>query len=416
MGHGKGSSTKSQRMASRSIRCLRFRPEVPILFLILAALCSPNSLARQLRALPDSNTDSRILQLESEAESLAAAGNGAGAVEKYKEILQSDPRLSSAYYNLGILYVRLRRYPEAVAILKQGLQVDPGMHSPTAMFGISYYEMGEYAEALPQLDAALKATPQDTNLELYRAKDLMALEKYDRAEQDLLALASQSPSNQEVWYLLGTAHLNLAREAFARLDAIDSNSSLAHEIKGDVMLSAGNYDGALLEYKKVLQIAPSEPDIHYKLGNVYWKLIDWPNATREFQADLVSNPSNCNAQWKLGNILLEQHMDPDKALEDTDKALAICPNLTSARSDRGRALIRLNRYAEAIPDLESVVKATPNEPSVHFLLAQAYRGAGKTQEAQSEMETFSKLDQAARAATAAAAADRVKPDDKSSPQ
>ena len=37
---------------------------------------------------------------------------------------------------------------------------------------------------------------------------------------------------------------------------------------------------------------------------------------------------------------------------------------------------------------------------MHFLLAQAYRSLGRTQEAQAEMKVFSKLEESARAKTA----------------
>jgi len=49
---------------------------------------------------------------------------------------------------------------------------------------------------------------------------------------------------------------------------------------------------------------------------------------------------------------------------------------------------------------QSEDSAAPAEPSTHFLLAQAYRALGRTQEAQAEMKVFSKLEEAERAKTA----------------
>jgi hypothetical protein len=72
----------------------------------------------------------------------------------------------------------------------------------------------------------------------------------------------------------------------------------------------------------------------------------------------------------------------------------------AARVDRARALIKLERHAEAVKDLEAAEKAGPAEASTHFLLAQAYRSLGRTQEAQAEMKVFSKLEESARAKTA----------------
>ena len=59
-------------------------------------------------------------------------------------------------------------------------------------------------------------------------------------------------------------------------------------------------------------------------------------------------------------------------------------------------------------DLKTAEKATPNDPSVHFSLAQAYRALGQRQEAQAELESFQKLDAAARAAAADQAQQAIK--------
>ena len=166
------------------------------------------------------------------------------------------------------------------------------------------------------------------------------------------------------------------------------------------MESMKNYDGAIIEYKKAIEVAPRQPGAHYKLGDLYWSLSQWDNASEQFNAELVNDPGNCMARWKLGDVLVQQSIQPEEALGYIDKALATCPNLSEARLDRGRILLKLHRNQEALRDLEAAVKATPNEPTAHFSLAQAYRALGQTEQAQAEMQIFAKLDASARAATA----------------
>ena len=126
----------------------------------------------------------------------------------------------------------------------------------------------------------------------------------------------------------------------------------------------------------------------------------WEPAAEQFRAELANDPANCTAQWKLGNIVLEQRQDASQALSQVDKALSICPSLAEARLDRGRALMRLDRNEEAIGDLQAAEKFDPSEPNTHFLLAQSLRATGKAREAQAEMQIFSKLEENARAKTA----------------
>ena len=78
-----------------------------------------------------------------------------------------------------------------------------------------------------------------------------------------------------------------------------------------------------------------------------------------------------------------------------------------ARVDRARALIRLGRQQEALPDLELALKESPNEPTIHFLLASVYKAEGKSAEAQKEMQTYGRLQREASEAVAAQAAGAI---------
>jgi tetratricopeptide (TPR) repeat protein len=192
------------------------------------------------------------------------------------------------------------------------------------------------------------------------------------------------------------------------MNSIDPNSVWAHELSGEVMESMNNYDGAIVELKKAVEIAPRRAGVHYKLGDAYWTQSQWDAAAEQFQAELAVDPANCAARWKIGNIGLQKNGDAKASLSDIDAALAQCPSLTDARVDRSRALMKLNRNEEAAGDLVKAIAANPSDAGNHFLLAKAYRAMGKTREAQSEMQIFSRLEEAARAATAERAREVIK--------
>jgi tetratricopeptide (TPR) repeat protein len=344
--------------------------------------------------------DPRVQKLYSEAKGAEARGDLAGAVSHYESLVQIAPHLGAAYNNLGSLYLRQREFKKAAAVLEKGLKIDPKMSSASALLGIAFYEMGDFAAARRSLEAALRANPADSNAELFLANDLLKLGEFERAADHLQQLSRRQPENQEIWYLLGKTHMKLSEQALAKLNALDPDSVWVHQISGEIMEGMKNYDGALIEYKKAVELAPQQAGTHYLLGNAYWSLNMWDAATEQFRAELANDPTNCSAQWKIGNIVLEQHGDSMEALTEIQKALEACPNLMGARVDRARALLRLERPADAIGDLMAAEKADPAEASTHFLLAQAYRALGKPQEAQAEMKVFSKLEESARAKTA----------------
>jgi tetratricopeptide (TPR) repeat protein len=385
------SAMRHSNFSSNTLACRR-PLTAPILVLLVFGLAA--NMHAQNSSGP---ADPQVQQLYAEAKAAQAQGDLAGAAAKYENLLQVAPKLGPAYNNLGALYLQQREYRKAAAILEKGLKVDPRMTSASVLWGIALYEMGDYTTARGHLESGLRANPKDDNAELFLCNDLIKLGDFEGAAGHLRQLSQRQPQNQELWYLLGKVHMKLSEQALSKLNAIDPDSVYAHEISGEVMEGMKNFDGALLEYKKAVQLAPRQPGTHYMLGNAYWVIQMWEAAAEQFRAELVNDPANCAAQWKLGNIVLEQRADPTEALAQIEKALSICPSLAEARLDRGRALMRLERNEEAIRDLQAAEKSDPSEPNTHFLLAQALRAAGKAREAQAEMQVFSKLEENARA-------------------
>jgi tetratricopeptide (TPR) repeat protein len=166
-----------------------------------------------------------------------------------------------------------------------------------------------------------------------------------------------------------------------------------------------NYDVALVEYKKAIDLAPRQPGTHMHMAGAYWHLGKWESAETEFKAELENDPNNCIARWQLGNAMLEANDSNEDALRELNRSIERCPALMQARVDRARALIRLGKQSEGLPDLLMAVKDSPTEPSIHFLLGAVYRSQGKTAEAQQEMRTYAQLQRDASAAVAEQAND-----------
>jgi tetratricopeptide (TPR) repeat protein len=361
---------------------------------------------------PGGNVDSQVDQLYSDAKSLQASGDLTGAAAKYEAILQLSPKLGPAYNNLGMLYFKQRDFPKAAAVLEKGLKVNPGMPSAQALLGISLYEMADYVGARRHLEVALRANPEDNNAELILVNCLTKTGDFDSAAKHLQQMAKRQPKNQQVWYLLGKVYIQLSEQALERVNAIDPNSIWSHEVASEMAESMKNFDGAVVEIKKALEMAPRQPGLHFKLGDLYWVQQQWEPAFAEFQAEKAIDPHNCMAQWKLGNILLQQSIRPEEALADLDEALTACPALVEARLDRGRLLLKMQRPEDALVDLLAAAKAQPDESRPHFLLAQAYRALGRTDESQTEMKAFSMLEERARAATAERAREAIQSKEK----
>jgi tetratricopeptide (TPR) repeat protein len=372
-----------------------------LLFLVTFA---PAAFAR---SNADDEVTPQVQALYEQAKAAQQRGDNAAAIEKYRAMLKLAPHLAPAYNNLGRLYFNEHDYSHAAQALNKGLELNPDMPTASALLGLSYVELGEDEKAEPLLEAAVRANPDDDNAEMALARSLIHLGRYNQATPYLRSYLDHHPQDQQAWYLLGKTYLQLSQDALGKINQIDPNSVVAHEIAGEIDESMHNYDGALVEYKKAVDMAPQQPGTHMHMADTFSTMGKWDSAQTEFKAELANDPNNCTARWMLANATLEASGSTEDALSGLNQAIERCPNLMQARVDRGRALIKLNRQKEALPDLLMAEKDSPKEPSIHFLLSQVYKAGGQTADAQRELHTYAQLQREASEAVAGQASDAI---------
>jgi tetratricopeptide (TPR) repeat protein len=384
---------------------LSYTSSIPRCFiaLVLSIMVTCSAFAQSA----DDEVTPQVQDLYAQAKAAQERGDDASAIQKYRAMLKLAPHLGPAYNNLGMLYFNQHDYAKAAQVLEQGLKLNPDMPTATALLGLSYVQMGENVKAEPLLESAVRANPSDDNAEMALARTLINLQRYDEATPYLKSHLERNPKDQQAWYLLGNSYLKLSEDALGRINQIDPNSVTAHEVAGEIDESMHNYDGALVEYKKAIELAPQQPGTHEHMGNAYWVTGKWDSAQMEFKAELANAPNNCAVRWKLANALLEANASAQDALAELNRAIDHCPTLMQARVDRARALIKLGKHDDALPDLLMAEKESPEEPSIHFFLSSVYKAQGKTADAQQEIRTYGRLQREASESVAKQASDAI---------
>lgn len=378
---------------------------IRLLLIVVSFLCS--NASPSFAQSYESEVTPEVQRLYAQAKSAEAQGDVSAAINDYVAMLKLAPHLAPAYNNLGFLYFGQHDYVHASEVLEHGIKLNPNMTTASALLGISYFEMGESKKAEAPLQTALRANPTDDNVEMTLARVLINTRQYEEAIAPLKNLTLRHPEDQEAWYLLGKTYLQLSEDALGRINKINPNSMMAHNVAGEIDESMHNYDGALVEYKKAEDLSPQRAGAHMHLADVYWETSKWDSAAAEFAAELKIDPNNCNAHWKLANTILEVNGSPEEALTHLNDAIRLCPTLMQAHVDRARALIKLGQHDKALPDLLLAEKESPKEPSIHFLLSAVYRAQGKTSDAQQELRTYGALQREASQAAADRGSDAI---------
>ncbi len=349
--------------------------------------------------MQESVPGAEVEELYAQAIGAKRRGDLDGAIEKYKAILKLDPRLAAAHNNLGLLYFQKGDYPAAVKAFEEGLRIDSKMSTAMVPLGTAYFQMGQLTQSRAVLEKAVRLNPGDEQAQLYLARSMFSLGQQEAGAAVLQKLLQKSPANVEALYTLGQMYMKLAQRTLKRLEEQAPESYLTNLISGQLLESMENYDEALAQYKKALAKQPDFKGAHYNLGNIYWLEGKWADAMAEMKQELSIDRHNCLVYWKIGNSLLNTKEEPGAALENVQQALGICPDLAQAHLDRGRLLAEKGDFPKAAASYRRVIELSPEEPSVHFLLATAYRKMGMSNEANAEVrivQDLSKKGQRAR--------------------
>ena len=351
-------------------------------------------LALSIATLSIAQND-RISQLYSEAQSAERAGQPALAIDKYQQILRLTPNLPAAYNNLGRLYYQQGQLEDAIHALSRACELNPKLAPPRALLGFAYYQMGDYKASGRELEIASKLNPSDRNVKLFLARGLLKSGEVTQAEHLIEGLGKESPDNPEILYTAGLIYSSLAESAIGRIQAVDPNSYLVEVLLAKVAEAKDLWVDAAEHYKRAIDRSPNASELYYQYGHALWASKNDQGALEAFRHALKLNEYDSRASWEAGRIELAQ--DPAEALRLVTKALEIDSNIPEALKIRGQALLALHRPKEAIDALQKASLADPEDESIHFHLARAYRQAGFADQAAKEDSIFQLMEQESHA-------------------
>ncbi len=173
---------------------------------------------------------------------------------------------------------------------------------------------------------------------------------------------------------------NDARQFLEKALQLDPSSPTALRQLGELELGAGDFAKAAAHLKRACELRPEDTTAAFEAGEAMGKSGDWAGARDALELSLKLAPSQMAARLMLGHVYL-QLKDAKNAADQYEAALLVDSNNTEARLGLAEAQIQRSDFAGALPDLEALTKTDPRDAVALRLLAQAYRGLGRAQDA-----------------------------------
>ena len=182
-----------------------------------------------------------------------------------------------------------------------------------------------------------------------------------------------------------------ARQFLERALQLDPSSPTALRQLGELELAAGDFAKAAVHLKRACELRPDDSTAGFDLGEALEEAGDWPGARDALESSLKLAPSQMSARLRLGRVYL-QLKDAKNAADQFEAALLVDSNNSDGRLGLAEAQIQESDFAGALPDLEAFTKSDPRNGVALRLLARAYRGLGREQDAKRAEEQAAALE------------------------
>jgi tetratricopeptide (TPR) repeat protein len=194
----------------------------------------------------------------------------------------------------------------------------------------------------------------------------------------------------------GTSRPDEAIRGLKAILATEPDSAEAHLLLGIAYRTAGSADlmgEAVAELRQALALNPGFIPARYYLAHIYLDLGRYERAREELDAALADAPRNAQVLTLLGEVerLLR---NPKRSLDVLKLALTIDASSAQAHYYVGLTLLDLGRAAEAIVELERVVRTGEKRAEVYLSLGAAYLESGRLDEGLEILSRATQIDAA----------------------
>lgn len=176
----------------------------------------------------------------------------------------------------------------------------------------------------------------------------------------------------------------------AQVEGQDPKMYIVYFIAGESAAKRGDWKTSAAEFQKCLALNPTFDQAMTGLARALFSLGDIPGATQWAENALKVNGKNWHALYDLGRILGKG--DPQAALDDYKRAIAIQPNFAPLQRDLGMTYFQSKDYANAATHLAKAAQLGLEEARLYNFLGISYDRTDHLQQAIESYEHALHLD------------------------
>lgn len=297
----------------------------------------------------------------------------------------------------GKIAMGQKRWDKAISDFQKALELDPDDGEAHFLIARSYKESGEFESMIPHLNAAegswakgeerIRELRAETWEEVFNAglKNANSAD-YERARDDFRLAIAIFPERYEAYTNAGFVwqHLEKSDSAlyyYEQAYGIDPGNIKILENFASLCFNTGMHPKAESLYKKILVQDPDNAEAVLRLGAIAGENGEYTIAVEYYTRALELEPDNCDLWFNLGILYFQEIKNSEEALNAFLRARELCPDDANPRINLNVVLLTMERFDEAIANLETFTLDFPDECVGWDLYSQALLRTGMRKQA-----------------------------------
>jgi tetratricopeptide (TPR) repeat protein len=311
----------------------------------------------------------------------------------------SEEANTEQYESMAQLYMKEKRYPEAIAVYRQLIQMKPDMDSFVLCMAWALKDNGQVDEAVIQFEKLFQKELVRKVFTGFAYDELVRLFRETKQHERLVEICERAvavqPRDLALLYTLGDAYLRAgqaeeARKIFQKLLDEEPDSSQYHTAMGNALIAGGRFEEAEASYQRAIEHDfPGKEGIFMdKMGHAYLQAGAFERAESAFRRAVEASGEEPIYRCDLGDALVMLGR-LEEAFRSYAEAVRVNPGREGTYYNRlGNRLIKENRAPEAIDAFRRASAADPSNAFYKLSLAEALNSCGRTEEAKEILEAL----------------------------
>lgn len=268
------------------------------------------------------------------------------------------------YLYKGMFLFNNQSFKQAIFNLERSIDINPSNPIPYTYIGGAYDEIENYNEALKYYEKSLAIDSKWSKTLVWQGITLDNLKKYEEALKSYSEALKINP--------LAIENFELEKELTIYKDLEIENDKVFYN-RAVTYYNTNNYDLAIEEYCKAIELNNSECDYYYNRGLAYYNKEEYNLAELDFTKaiELNDNDPDYYLQLALAKIYSGEILDPDseEIKKIMEKASKSSTDTSEIYFQKGELFFRKRSYDQALEEYNIAINL--NQSDYRFYLSRA---------------------------------------------